>query len=79
MSLRTLDRWVRRMRDDLQALDMPKEVSETFGPYRDDPVAFCRDVLGVESGTRRSDGTPYQFRILEDLAQKVQPKHKPKS
>ena len=41
---------------------------EKFLKYRDDPVGFCREVLGVESETRRSDGTPYQFEVLQDLA-----------
>jgi hypothetical protein len=56
------------MRDDLQALDIPKEIGETFGPYRDDPVGFCTEVLGIESATRRSNDVAYQFDILSDLA-----------
>ena len=32
-------------------------------------MGFCREVLGVESETRRSDGTPYQFEVLQDLAE----------
>ena len=57
------------MRDDLAGLDLCQTVGETFGCYRDDPTRFCREVLGVESGKRLSDGAPYQFRILEDVAQ----------
>jgi hypothetical protein len=50
------------------ALRVPRAVKERFGPYRDDPVGFCRDILGVTSATRRSSGAPYQFDVLADLA-----------
>lgn len=36
-----------------------------FTTYLDDPVGFVTDVLGMKSETRRSDGTPYQFEVLE--------------
>jgi hypothetical protein len=65
---RNIDRWVRTLRDQVSTLEVPEAIEEAFGPYRDDPVAFCRDVLGVESATRRSDGTEYQFEALSDLA-----------
>ena len=56
------------MRDQLASLELPQNIDDTFGKYRDDPVGFCREVLGVESATRRSDGEPYQFTVLEDVA-----------
>jgi hypothetical protein len=48
-------------------LKVPRRVRDSFGRYRDDPVAFARDCLGVESATRRSDGSAYQFEILDAL------------
>lgn len=50
------------------ALLQPPTAAEDFTAYRDDPVGFCRDVLGFESATRRSTGEAYQFTILTDLA-----------
>jgi len=50
-------------------LRVPKAIEERFGPYRLDPVGFCRDVLGAESATRRSSGAPYQFDVLTDLVE----------
>lgn len=35
--------------------------------WRDDPVGFVRNVLRGESAKRRTDGTPYQFDILEAI------------
>jgi hypothetical protein len=51
----------------VQRLKVPKAVADVFGPYRDNPVGFCREVLGVESATRRSNGEAYQFTVLADL------------
>ena len=62
MSLKALTDSLRR---EVAALDLQQT---DYAVYRDDPVGFVRDVLGVESATRRSDGGPYQFEILEDLA-----------
>ena len=64
-----LERFARDLTRRAEALEVPQAVEDTFGPYRDDPVGFCTHVLGVESATRRSDGTPYQFAILRDLAE----------
>src|SRR6266571_7705036 len=50
-----------------ERLEVPQAVADEFGPYRDDPVGFCREALGVESALRRSDGEPYQFSVLADL------------
>ena len=52
----------------LDKLRVPDAVEDQFGRYRDEPVGFVREVLGAESATRRSDGKPYQFGVLEDLA-----------
>lgn len=60
-----LERFARELVAKAARLEGPQAVEERFGRYRDDPVAFCRDVLGVESATRRSTGAPYQFRVLK--------------
>ncbi len=65
---RNIDRYVRQMRDQIATLEVPQTVEERFGRYRNDPVGFCQEVLGVKSATRRSDGTLYQFEILQDVA-----------
>jgi hypothetical protein len=39
-------------------MEVPQRTEEQFGRYRDDPVGFCREVLGLESGKRRSSGEP---------------------
>ena len=62
MSLKTL---TDSLRKEVEALDLQQT---EYAVYRHDPVGFVRDVLGVESATRRSDGSPYQFEILENLA-----------
>ena len=64
---RNIARIVRSLRDDLARLEVPQQTEERFGHYRDDPVRFCREVLGVKSATRRSTNEPYQFRVLETL------------
>ena len=56
MSLQNIDRWVRQMRESVAALELPVTIHDTFGLYRDDPVAFVQDVLGAKSATRRCDG-----------------------
>jgi phage terminase large subunit-like protein len=48
-------------------LKVPRRLEDQFGKYRNDPVGFCREVLGVTSATRRSTGEAYQFAILGDL------------
>jgi hypothetical protein len=68
MSLRNLDRHVRALQDQLARLEVPRAVEEEFSRYRQDPVGFCRDVLGVTSAARRGTGEPYQFQILADVA-----------
>ena len=62
-----LERFARELAAKAARLEVPQAVEERFGRYRDDPVAFCRGVLGVESATRRSTGAPYPFRVLEAL------------
>lgn len=47
-SIRNLDRWVRRLRDEVARLEVPQDLAERFGPYRPDPVGFVRQVLGAE-------------------------------
>ncbi len=63
-----LERFARDLQRRASRLELPQVVSETFGEYRNAPVRFCKDVLGVTSATRRSDGTPYQWEILESVA-----------
>jgi phage terminase large subunit len=52
-----------RKLDGMQAPDLPG--APAFAEYRHEPVRFAQEVLGVESATRRSDGSPYQWHILE--------------
>jgi len=59
--IRSLDPWLRRMRDDVAALEVPQGLAERFDPYRDDPERFVRDVLGVEP-------EPYQSEVLAACA-----------
>lgn len=62
-----LERFARDLAAKAAKLELPRQVEDVFGRYRDDPMGFCRDVLGVESATRRSDGEAYQFAVLESL------------
>ncbi|HKV45348.1 MAG TPA: hypothetical protein VJT32_11860 [bacterium] len=64
-----LERFARELARRAEALEVPQAIEDVFSRYRDDPVGFCRDILGAESATRRSDGRPYQFDILQDLAE----------
>ena len=52
----------------VQRLKLPKSVRERFGPYRERPGDFVREVLGAESATRRATGEAYQIAVLEDVA-----------
>ena len=52
-----------RKLDGLHAPELPG--APAFTEFRDEPVRFAREVLGVESATRRSDGSAYQWEILE--------------
>ncbi len=61
MSLRSLDRYVRSMRDDLASLEVPQDIADRFGQHRDQPVNFVREVLEAEP-------EPYQAEILEAAA-----------
>jgi len=63
-----LERFARDLKARADRLEVPVRVEDTFGPYRDDPVRFCEEVLGVESAVLRSDGSAYQFEVLSDLA-----------
>lgn len=58
MSLRNLDRHARKLRERVQELEVPQDLEDRFGPYREDPVAFVENVLGA-------DPEPYQREILE--------------
>ena len=53
---RNISRYVREMRKQVAQLKVPRDIADQFGKYRDDPVGFCREVLGVVSATRRSSG-----------------------
>ena len=66
---RLVERYVRDLKARAKRLEVPQQIEDTFGKYADDPVGFCRKVLGVESATRRSSGEPYQFAVLEDVAE----------
>ena len=65
---RLVERYVRDLAVRAGRLEVPQEIADRFGKYADDPVAFCREVLGVESATRRSNGEAYQFSVLRDVA-----------
>ena len=65
---RLVERYVRDLAVRAGRLEVPQEIADQFGKYADDPVAFCREVLGVESATRRSNGEAYQFSVLRDVA-----------
>jgi hypothetical protein len=69
MSRAGFDRWIRDLKSQVAVLGVLPAIEDTFGPYRDNPVGFCRDVLGVESAKRRSNGDEYEFGVLSDLAQ----------
>ena len=56
------------MREELNTLEVPRSVEDRFGRYRNNPVGFVKKVLGAKSAKRLSDGSPYQFEILSDLA-----------
>ena len=68
-----MSRWHERQISDLTSrldkISIPERATDEFLKYRDDPVGFCVDVLGVESAYRRSDGGKYQWEILRDLAE----------
>jgi len=59
---RNIDRWVRGMRDDLATLEVPQDVADRFGGFRDDPIGFARDVLGVKQIL------PYQRDFMRSVA-----------
>lgn len=67
MIARRIDRLARELESRARRITIPQRVEEAFGPYRDDPVKFCREVLGAESAQRRSNGELYQFEVLRDL------------
>ncbi|MBI4502908.1 MAG: hypothetical protein HY700_17315 [Gemmatimonadetes bacterium] len=56
----------KKARQEKRAAAVP--IDTRFVRYRDDPAAFVTDCLGATSATRRSDGSPYQFQVLADLA-----------
>lgn len=58
MTLRNLDRHARRLRERVAEMEVPRDLEDRFGPYRDDPVGFVEECLGAEP-------EPYQREILE--------------
>jgi len=62
VTIRNLDRWVRNLRNEVRALEVPQDLAERFGPYRTDPVGFVQDVLGAQP-------EPYQQEILRTCAE----------
>jgi len=58
VTLKNLDRWVRGLRDDLIGLEVPQDLEDRFGSYRDRPADFVRETLGA-------DPESYQVEILE--------------
>jgi len=62
MSLRNLDRHVRKLREEVASMEVPQDLADRFGPYRDRPVAFVEDLLSAEP-------EPYQVEILEAAAE----------
>lgn len=63
-----IERYARELAAKAARLEVPARLEDRFGRYRWDPVALAGEILGVESATRRSDGRPYQFDVLADLA-----------
>ncbi len=57
MSLRNINRFTRKLRDDLVQMEVAQDVAAGFGKYKDDPVGFVREVLGAVPES-------YQERIL---------------
>jgi hypothetical protein len=64
---RNMERYVRALRDQVARLEVPQAVEERFGRFRVDPAGFCREVLGVESGTRRNRACSRPHRPLHRL------------
>ena len=64
-----LERFARDLQRRAEKIELPVSVGEAFGGFRDDPVGYCREVLGVESATRRGTGERYQFSVLGDLVE----------
>jgi len=54
----------------LDALDAARKADDSnpHAIYRDDPSGFVRDVLHGTSARRKSDGTEYQFEIIDAVA-----------
>lgn len=69
MSWRNIERYVRSMSDRADRLSTPEAVEDRFGRYRDEPVSFCREVLGFVGATLRSSGAPYQATVMQDVAE----------
>jgi len=67
-SYRRLDAVEKRLKRAAEASGSRKSDLRVFEPYRANPAEFVRDVLGGESATRRSDGTPYQAEIATEVA-----------
>lgn len=61
MTLRNLERHARRLLERAEGLEVPRDLAERFGPYRERPVAFVRERLGAGP-------EPYQVDLLAACA-----------
>ena len=57
MGLVNIDRWARSLRDTVASLELPQNIEDAFGKYRDHPVQFVREILAAEI-------EPYQEEML---------------
>ena len=64
---RRLDALTRRIERLTESTTITEEQPD-FTKYRDDPTGFARDILGLESATRRSTGEQYNYTFLEGIA-----------
>jgi len=64
----SLEAYLRRIEAPDRAAAPGVDLPALAARYRDDPVGFVTDVVGAASATRRSNGAPYQFQILADIA-----------
>lgn len=58
MTIRNLSRHAKNLRARAEQLEAPRDLADRFGPYRDRPRAFVREVLGAAP-------QPYQVNLLE--------------
>lgn len=62
MSLSRRKRQLKNLRETAEELEAPQDLEDRFGPYREDPVGFVEEILGVEP-------EPYQAEVLSAAAQ----------